>query len=820
MPAVTTRYQSPLNFQSVWINVEHTSELDGVNNNQVPSALSVKASTKNTWSLYVDGVAILQNYSFGSGYGAVTANSAQGGRYDLGGLVEKITYTKTTVSTVTSDVVTIGVTDAGPDGFGLIEGAAGSETVSWVRNISNNATTIKFKGVTINAGFLSQTGRSGDGSIINSPYGDVVFTASDDSVYTRGQHQYSTDTTDVYKVGRKLVDVTNTVTQDVVVLQDTDYAFWNISETTAAEIDNFAASVSLILPMHIMQRSLTQTGGLWSIRGLDLDESFIRVAADAAAGQVAITNLKNNYGIDAVQVPINLVVGTSFVKIALNNLEDVNVTEPLNNQIVKYQNGIWNGSFLDFADLSNKPTTISGFGITDAFTKAELNAGQLDNRYYTETEVDTNISTAITNILDGAPAQLDTLNELAAALDDDASYATTITSALALKSDISSLHAVATSGSYTDLINLPTITLTALGDSTITTPVANQVLKYDGAAWVNEFMAGGATLGAAPSTPLVGEFWFDDTTSGFLYTWNGYSWVQLTTTANSFDGTFSGLSNTPTTLSGYGITDAAAIGGIPPTEPTWTSPTASFGSDITGSSTTHTWTNTASDTDWVWIYIIGGGGGGSSANTQQGINGSTKVYVTQGQYVGSTAAIVVGNAGGHPGNNSVGGAGGDSSFDIGNPDGTLATADHVLTASGGPGGGNGAAGQGSLPTLILDPRVTGWGTIGTPQTGALSIAQHNSPLVMSNMFLPAGSPSDSFTTRSVGGTAFQPLGGTNAGIASYSGTALAGETGGSSGNDGLPGTWPGGGGGGTNNDGDGQGNRGAAGRVQVFVVSN
>ena len=33
------------------------------------------------------------------------------------------------------------------------------------------------------------------------------------------------------------------------------------------------------------------------------------------------------------------------------------------------------------------PTTISGYGITDVYTKAELNSGQLDNRYYTETEV-------------------------------------------------------------------------------------------------------------------------------------------------------------------------------------------------------------------------------------------------------------------------------------------------------------------------------------------------------------------------------------------------------------------------------------------------
>jgi len=571
MPAITTRYQSPLSFDQVWVNVEHTSELDGVDNNQVPTALSAKASTKNTWSLYIDGAPVLQNYSFGSGYQAVTANSVQGGRYDLGGLIEKVTYTKSVISAVTSDVVTIGATDAGIDGFGLIEGAAGSETVAWVRTISSDATTIKFKGVTINAGFLSQSGRDSNGGIVNAPFGDVVFIDGNGNKYTRGQHQYSTATTDVYKVGKKLPDVTNSVTQNVAVLEDTDYAFWHINETTSAEIDNFSASVSLIMPMHILMRSLTQTGGQWTLRGLDLDESFIRVAADAAAGQVQILDLKNNYGIDAIQVPINLVVGTSFVKIALNNLEDVNVTTPLNNQIVKYQNGIWNGSFLDFSDLANTPTTISGYGITDAYTKnelnagqldnqyyteTELNAGQLDNRYYTETEVDTNISTAISNLLDGAPAALDTLNELAAAINDDDSYASTITSALALKSDISSLHAVATSGSYTDLINLPTITLTALGDSSIATPVENQVLKYNGSAWVNEFMAGGATLGAVPTSPLVGEFWFDDTTSGFLYTWNGYSWVQLTTTANSFDGSFSGLAATPTTIAGYGITDA------------------------------------------------------------------------------------------------------------------------------------------------------------------------------------------------------------------------------------------------------------------------
>jgi len=43
------------------------------------------------------------------------------------------------------------------------------------------------------------------------------------------------------------------------------------------------------------------------------------------------------------------------------------------------------------------------------------------------------ITTAINNLIDGAPAALDTLNELAAAINDDASYAATITTALGAK---------------------------------------------------------------------------------------------------------------------------------------------------------------------------------------------------------------------------------------------------------------------------------------------------------------------------------------------------------------------------------------------------
>ena len=50
------------------------------------------------------------------------------------------------------------------------------------------------------------------------------------------------------------------------------------------------------------------------------------------------------------------------------------------------------------------------------------------------------MDTEITNLIGGAPGALDTLNELAAAINDDASYAATITTALGGKAATSHNH--------------------------------------------------------------------------------------------------------------------------------------------------------------------------------------------------------------------------------------------------------------------------------------------------------------------------------------------------------------------------------------------
>ena len=87
---------------------------------------------------------------------------------------------------------------------------------------------------------------------------------------------------------------------------------------------------------------------------------------------------------------------------------------------------------------ANKATTLSGYGITDAYTK---------------TQVDKKVS----DLVNSAPETLDTLNELANALGNDPNFATTVANQIGTKANTSDLSAVATSGSYNDLSDKPTI---------------------------------------------------------------------------------------------------------------------------------------------------------------------------------------------------------------------------------------------------------------------------------------------------------------------------------------------------------------------------
>jgi hypothetical protein len=115
-------------------------------------------------------------------------------------------------------------------------------------------------------------------------------------------------------------------------------------------------------------------------------------------------------------------------------------------------------------------------GVATLDSSGQVPANQLGNAtvdlsdYATETYVDT----AVSNLVASAPAALDTLNELAAALGDDANFATTVTNSIAGKADEEHTHGI---GEITDF--------------EITTPAEGQSFSYNGTKWVNSTPASG-----------------------------------------------------------------------------------------------------------------------------------------------------------------------------------------------------------------------------------------------------------------------------------------------------------------------------------------
>jgi hypothetical protein len=85
----------------------------------------------------------------------------------------------------------------------------------------------------------------------------------------------------------------------------------------------------------------------------------------------------------------------------------------------------------DYNDLSNKPLIPSD---TSDLTN---NAGFVTSGIVVGYATEGYVNTAVANLVDSAPETLDTLNELAAALGDDANFSTTVTNSLANKADLS-----------------------------------------------------------------------------------------------------------------------------------------------------------------------------------------------------------------------------------------------------------------------------------------------------------------------------------------------------------------------------------------------
>lgn len=181
-------------------------------------------------------------------------------------------------------------------------------------------------------------------------------------------------------------------------------------------------------------------------------------------GKIAPSPVSYEYWVDTNENPYGGVIkyynGSEWVYI---NEVLVQQDEELEQAVAEIQTQLKN--------KADKATTLSGYGITDAYTK---------------TQTDSKITEAVDNIIGSAPDALDTLYELADALNNDADFATTVTAQLANKVDKVDGKQLSTND-FTDeyktqLDSLANQTMIPEGGN------VNQVLKKtdDGVAWADD----------------------------------------------------------------------------------------------------------------------------------------------------------------------------------------------------------------------------------------------------------------------------------------------------------------------------------------------
>ncbi len=224
--------------------------------------------------------------------------------------------------------------------------------------------------------------------------------------------------------------------------------------------------------------------------------------------------------------------------------------------VTKTQVGLGN---VDNTSDANKPISTA--------TQTALNLKANQTTTYTKLEVDA----AIAGLVDSAPVALDTLNELAAALGDDANFSTTVTNSIATKAPLNSPTFTGTvSGITATMVGLGNVNNTSDANKPVSTAQATAIgLKQN-------TLVSGTNIKTVNSTTLLGSG--DIVIPAGATGPTGPTGPTGATGATGPAGTtvWSGITGKPTTLSGYGITDA-------PTN-TGTGASGTWGINVTGSS--------------------------------------------------------------------------------------------------------------------------------------------------------------------------------------------------------------------------------------------
>jgi hypothetical protein len=378
--------------------------------------------------------------------------------------------------------------------------------------------------------------------------------------------------------------------------------------------------------------SLKVTEGITgSLKGNAESATSSSYALSASYAQNVPTAISASYALSASSVPYSGLTGdiptwnqnttgtaatASYVQNAVSASYALNATNAIN------ASSATSASYA--LNATNAASSISASNAINADTVDGRHASEFVlNSATSSLATQTYVNTAVSNLVDAAPGTLDTLNELAAALGDDPNFATTVATSIGTKQNqlngTGFVKASGTTISYDNSTYTPTSrTLTINGTSFD----LSADRSWSIAAGVTSFntRTGGITLSSNDVTTALGYTPYNATNP------NGYI------TGISF----ANVSSKPTTLSGYGITDA-----VP------SSRTITINGTALDLSADRSFTVSATETDTLASVT----GRGSSTSTQLVFGGGMSAWntTTPGTAIGSIQiglANGTGNAGG------------------------------------------------------------------------------------------------------------------------------------------------------------------------------
>jgi hypothetical protein len=127
---------------------------------------------------------------------------------------------------------------------------------------------------------------------------------------------------------------------------------------------------------------------------------------------------------------------------------------------------------------------------------------------------------AVTYLVNSAPSTLDTLNELATALGNDANFSTTVTNLLDTK-----LNASTASATYLTQSNASSTYLTQAEGLTAVTASSTYLTQVSASTQYEKLIPYSTST---PTSPVTGDMWLDsNSTPPALKVYDGSNWVQL-----------------------------------------------------------------------------------------------------------------------------------------------------------------------------------------------------------------------------------------------------------------------------------------------------